>query len=167
LVRPATLGDHAAIRRVVAAAFGEPGPGQTGPEPATIIEGVRAEGAALIELVEELDGEIAGHVLFSRMKTTPARFVAGLGPLAVRPDLQNRGIGQVLSRAGIEAVRSLGAEAVMVLGHPPYYPRFGFSHALAAPLVSPFADREAFMGLELTPGALRPPLKVDYPAAFG
>jgi putative acetyltransferase len=167
LVRPAAIGDYGAIRRVVTAAFGAPAAGSTIPEPATIIEGVRAEGASLIELVEERNGEIVGHVLFSRMTTSPSRFVAGLGPLAVRPDLQNRGIGQLLSRAGIDAVRALGGGGIVVLGHPTYYPKLGFSHALAAPLGSPFSDRDAFMALELTPGALSPPLRVDYPAAFG
>jgi putative acetyltransferase len=160
VVRPATAADHAAIRAIVTAAFGEA-------EPADIIEGVRDEGAALVELVFEAGGQVVGHVLFSRMTVSPERFLAGLGPLAVRPDHQGRGIGDGLSRAGIEAVRKLGAEAVVVLGHPTYYPRFGFSHAAASRIASPFADREAFMALELVPGALAAPLKVDYPTAFG
>ncbi len=159
-MRPARTADHAAIRAVVDAAFGDD-------DPSRIVEGVRAEGAALVELVAEEDGEIVGHVLFSRMTVTPARFIVGLGPLAVRPGSQGRGIGAALSRAGIAAVRGLGAEAVVVLGHPTYYPRFGFSHEAARALASPFSDRPAFMALELTPGALVQPLKVDYPAAFG
>jgi putative acetyltransferase len=162
LVRPAAIGDYGAIRAVISAAFNS-----SRFDEAAIVDGVRAEGAAMVELVEEVDGQIVGHVLFSRMTTSPNRFIAGLGPLAVRPDQQNRGLGQKLSRAGIDAVRALGAGGIVVLGHPTYYPKFGFSHALAAPLGSPFSDREAFMALELTPGALSPPLRVDYPAAFG
>jgi putative acetyltransferase len=61
----------------------------------------------------------------------------------------------------------LGVEAAVVLGHPPYYPRFGFSHEATARITSPFSDRPAFMAMELTPGALNGSLKVDYPAAFG
>ena len=64
-------------------------------------------------------------------------------------------------------MEALGAEAVVVLGHPTYYPRFGFSHAAAAKIASPFADRPAFMAMELVAGALDAPLKADYPAAFG
>ena len=64
-------------------------------------------------------------------------------------------------------MRALGAEAVIVLGHPDYYPRFGFSTAAARLLTSPYAGSPAFMALELTPGALGTPMKVDYPAAFG
>ncbi len=159
-VRPATAADHAAIRSVLDAAFGD--------DHATlIVDGVRAEGRALAELVAEADGEIVGHVLFSRMTVTPARFFAGLGPVGVRPDRQGGGHGAALCRAGIEAARALGAEAVVVLGHPTYYPRFGFSHDATAKLASPFAERPAFMALALVPGALDAPLKVDYPAAFG
>ena len=161
-MRPAAIGDYGAIRAVIGSAFDS-----SSFDEAAIVDGVRAEGAALVELVEEMDGEIVGHVLFSRMTTSPNRFIAGLGPLAVRRDRQNRGIGQRLSRAGVAAVRALGAGGIVVLGHPTYYPKFGFSHAIAAPLGSPFSDRDAFMGLELTPGALSPPLRVDYPAAFG
>jgi putative acetyltransferase len=160
VVRSATDADHAAIRRVEAAAFGRD-------DEAGMVEAARAEGAALAELVEERDGEVVGHILFSRMTVTPARFFAGLAPVAVTPGAQRRGIGDALCRAGIEAVRALGAEAVVVLGHPDYYPRFGFSAEAARRLASPYAGSPAFMALELAPGALARPLKVDYPAAFG
>jgi putative acetyltransferase len=160
VVRRPTAADHAAIRAVEAAAFGRPAE-------ADIVEAVRAEGAALVELVAEQDGEIVGHVLFSRMRTDPPRFVAALGPLAVGPDAQSQGHGQALTRAGLESLRALGAEAVVVLGHPTYYPRFGFSPNAAAALASPYSGLPAFMALELRPGALAAPLKVDYPAAFG
>lgn len=159
-MRPATAADHAAIRRVETAAFGRD-------DEAGMVEAARAEGATLVELVHEQAGEIVGHILFSRMTVTPARFIAGLAPVAVTPEAQRRGIGDALCRAGIEAVRALGAEAVIVLGHPDYYPRFGFSTAAARLLTSPYAGSPAFMALELTPGALGTPLKVDYPGAFG
>jgi putative acetyltransferase len=161
-VRPAVANDHAAIRAVTRAAFDASTNDEAG-----IIEGVRAEGRVLIELVAETDGEIVGHVLFSRMRTDPGRAFAGLGPLAVAPAAQRTGVGSALSRAGIDACRAAGMEAVVVLGHPPYYPRFGFSAEAAAKIASPFAGRPAFMALALKPGALDRPIRVDYPAAFG
>ncbi|HEV2363914.1 MAG TPA: N-acetyltransferase [Caulobacteraceae bacterium] len=160
IIRAAAPEDHASIAAVVEAAFGRP-------DEARIVDGVRAEGAELVELVAEDAGEIIGHVLFSRMSVSPPHFVAALGPLAVAPRRQNRGAGTALCRAGIGACRELGAEVVVVLGHPAYYPRFGFSHAAAAKLASPYAARSAFMALALTDGALDEPLKVGYPAAFG
>jgi putative acetyltransferase len=161
-IRPAASEDHAAIRAVTQAAFDTSTADEAG-----IIDGVRAEGLALVELVAEIDGEVVGHVLFSRMRTGPDRAFAGLGPLAVSPALQRTGVGSALARAGIEACRAAGMEAVVVLGHPPYYPRFGFSAAAAAHIASPFAARPAFMALALQPGALDRPVKVDYPKAFG
>ncbi len=152
--------DFAAVHAVEAAAFGREAE-------ALIVEGVRAEGAALLELVAEEDGEIVGHILFSRMTCEPQRRIAGLGPVAVRPDRQNARLGQALCWAGIDALRDTGAEAIVVLGHPTYYPRFGFSREAAANIASPYADRPAFMALELTPGALAAPIKVDYPRSFG
>ena len=160
IIRPATLADHAAIRAVVAAAFGQQAE-------AEIVAGVRDEDRVLVELVAEEDDKIIGHVLFNRMRTDPPRFIAGLGPLAVAPAFQSAGVGAALSRAGIEACQALGARAIVVLGHPPYYPRFGFSAGAARRVVSPFAGNPAFMALELVPGALDEPIKVDYPAAFG
>ncbi len=161
-IRPATPDDYPAIRAVTVAAFDTSSGDEAG-----IIEGVRAEGRDLVELVAEIDGEIVGHILFNRMRTDPPLPVAGLGPLGVAPAHQSTGIGQALSRAGIEACRAAGMEAIVVLGHPPYYPRFGFSAQAAARIASPFAGRPAFMAMALTPGALDRPIKVDYPAAFG
>jgi len=161
-IRPAAPDDYAAIRAVTIAAFDTSSGDEAG-----IIEGVRAEGRDLVELVAEIDGEIVGHILFNRMRTDPPLPVAGLGPLGVAPAHQSTGIGQALSRAGIEACRAAGMEAIVVLGHPPYYPRFGFSTEAAAKIASPFAGRPAFMAMALKPGALDAPIKVDYPAAFG
>jgi putative acetyltransferase len=162
LIREANPADHAMIRAVTTAAFDN----STGDE-AGIIEGVRAEGRVLVELVAEDDGQLLGHVLFSHMRAEPGRAFAGLGPLAVAPAQQRGGIGSALAFAGIEACRAAGMEAIIVLGHPPYYPRFGFSAQAAAKLISPYAGRPSFMALALKPGALDRPLKVDYPRAFG
>jgi putative acetyltransferase len=160
LVRAPKPKDFAAIHAVEAAAFGRE-------DEALLVETVRAEGAALVELVAEEEGQIVGHILFSRMTTQPLKRIAGLAPVAVLPDAQNRGWGQVLCRAGIEALRGMGAEAVVVLGHEAYYPRFGFSREAARLIASPYAHLPAFMALELAPGALGAPIKVDYPRAFG
>jgi putative acetyltransferase len=90
-----------------------------------------------------------------------------LVPLAVRPDRQGRGIGSRLVAAGLALLRERGWAAVVVLGHARYYPRFGFSAELARKLASPFPG-EAFMALELVPGALAGGAgSVGYPAAFG
>ena len=160
-IRPAEPRDYAAIAAVTTAAFG-------GPAEAKIIEDVRAEGAALVDLVAmDDDGSVVGHILFSRMRCDPPRFFAGLAPVSAAPGRQSSGIGTQLCRQGIEACRVLGVEAVVVLGHVDYYPRFGFSRAAAAPIASPYAASSGFMAMELVPGALAAPIKADYPAAFG
>jgi putative acetyltransferase len=68
---------------------------------------------------------------------------------------------------GLETCRRLSVEAVVVLGHPEHYPRFGFSSSAAAAIRSPFSGSPAFMAVEMTPGALRGAIEVHYPAAFG
>jgi len=162
VIREATEGDHAMIRAITRAAFDESRFDEAG-----IIEGVRAEGRVLVELVADDDAQVVGHVLFSRMRTEGGRTVAGLGPVSVAPARQRTGVGSELCRTGVEACRAAGMEAIVVLGHPPYYPRFGFSADAAAKVISPYAGNPAFMALELEPGALAKPLKVDYPLAFG
>lgn len=159
-LRAVASADHAAVAAVVEAAFGEP-------DEARLVEAIRAEGAGLVELVAEEGGAVVGHILFSRLAAEPDRFVAGLAPVSVTPSLQGRGVGGDLCNAGIEACRALGVEAIVVLGHPTYYPRFGFSAELARNVASPYAGRPAWMAMELKPGALSAPIRVRHPAAFG
>jgi putative acetyltransferase len=75
-----------------------------------------------------------------------------LRSMLVRPEFQNQGIGSELVRRGLEACRRLGHRVVIVVGHPEYYPRFGFSPARAKGLELPFpAPDDAFLVLELVP----------------
>jgi putative acetyltransferase len=159
-VRAAVQKDHPAIRHVLASAFGRDDEGG-------IVEAVRAEGADLVELVAERAGSIVGCVLLSRMTSDARGLFAGLGPVAVLPEHQNTGAGSAVCQAGLAACRDLGVSAVVVLGHPGYYPRFGFSMEAAQEIASPHAGKPAFMAMALSPGALERPLRLDYPAAFG
>ncbi len=158
IVREASRDDASAIRRVVAAAFGRP-------DEAVIVDQVRAAGAALAEFVAEIDGEIAGHVLFNRMKCRPPMLVAGLGPLAVAPAFQGRGIGSALVRHGLDACRQLGVRACVVLGAPAYYGRFGFTSA-GKVIESKYSHLPAFQALAFDDGALSKPINIAYPDAF-
>ena len=108
--------------------------------------------------------EIVGHTLFSKLRIErqedkPVE-VLGLGPVSVRPDVQRQGIGQAMIWEGLKVARELGFRAVIVLGHPQYYPRFGFVKAsqyrLRAPWTVPLIDH----GLDQCAGL------VVYPAAF-
>ncbi len=123
---------------------------------ADLVERLRADGDVVFELVATDGGEVVGHVLFSELAmVTSARDVraVALAPLAVRPDRQRQGIGSALVRAGLEVCVRYGIEAVVVLGHVSFYPRFGFSAAKARRLSAPFSG-DAFMALELVPGVL-------------
>jgi putative acetyltransferase len=158
MIRIANPDDFPGIREVVAAAFGQP-------DEADLIEKLRADGDVWVEMVADEAGDITGHILFSRLGIGPIEGAA-LAPLAVAPARQRRGLGAALTRAGIERCRELGIAAVIVLGHADYYPRFGFSAALAAPLEAPFSG-PSFMALELVPGALMAGGRVRYAPAFG
>ncbi len=101
---------------------------------------------------------IVGHILFSPVSVEQAADnlrAAGLGPMAVVPEHQRRGIGSLLIRKGLEYCRRAGIQAVVVLGHPDYYPRFGFHRASEWGLRCKFdAPGEAFLTIELAPNAL-------------
>lgn len=163
VVRAAAPADAEAIAALNRVAFG--GEAEVG-----IIERLRRDGLVAVELVAEQGGSIIGHILLSWLPTMldgRAVKALALAPMAVRPGLQKQGIGGRLIAAALDEARGAGAQAVIVLGHPDYYPRFGFLAALARNLASPFSG-EAFMALELLPGALTGKQgSVSYPMAFG
>ena len=94
---------------------------------AAIVERLRNAGALSISLVAE-DDTIIGHVAISPVGIGAAPGWFGLGPLAVRPESQNRGVGAALIRAALERLQIMGAQGCVVLGEPEYYGRFGFVH---------------------------------------
>jgi putative acetyltransferase len=162
-IRGRTAADDAAIRRLNDDAFG-------GTYESRLIEDLRVAGLDAVEVVAVENDDIVGHILFSVLATTiDGRTVPALAlaPVAVRPDRQRRGMGSALVRAGLDLARHRDWRAVIVLGHKGYYPRFGFSAALARTLKAPFSG-DAFMALELAPGALQgADGRVTYPPAFG
>ena len=162
-IREETSNDRDAIRALNDLAFG-------GEEEGRLVDRLREEGLVISSLVAVENDEVVGHILFGELPIeTDGKAVRGasLAPMAVRPDRQRRGIGSALIRKGLEACRERGVDVVIVVGHPAYYPRFGFSAEKAKGLRAPFRG-EAFMALELTPDVLAGVrAKVRYPAAFG
>lgn len=149
IIREEKFGDAAAIASVNRQAFG-------GHEEAVLVEALRAGNYVVASLVALEDDAIIGHILFSPLPIETAAGeipAAALAPVAVLPEHQSRGVGGALIRRGLELCRDRGCTAVVVVGHPEYYPRFGFSAELASRLAAPFTG-PAFMALELTPGAL-------------
>jgi len=159
MIRFARAADHPAIAEVVEAAFGQA-------DEARLVERLRADGDVLFELVSVADGEVDGHILLSRLWADSQSLYAALAPLAVKPGLQRRGVGSALTRASVEQAREFGAHGIIVLGHPAYYPRFGFSADMAAKVKSVYAGGPGFMALALEPGAFDAPISVIYPDAF-
>ncbi|MGI4745341.1 MAG: GNAT family N-acetyltransferase [Janthinobacterium lividum] len=137
---------------------------------AELIDELRQSGVTPIALVAMDDGELVGHIMFATIGLeVDGRSVRSLAlaEMAVHAGLQRKGIGGKLIRAGLEAARAQDYAAVVVLGHPTYYPSFGFSAERARHLRTPFRGGDAFMALELKPGALDgEDGVVKYPAAF-
>src|ERR1051325_962457 len=163
LIRSETPADHAAIRQVNRLAFGQDAE-------ARLVDALREGGYIRLSLVADVDGQIVGHILFNDLPimteagTIPA---LALAPMAVLPAFQRQGVGSALVQRGLEVCREQGHRIVIVLGHPAYYPRFGFSMKLAEPLSSPFGGGESWMALELVPAALAGVVgTVQYPPPF-
>lgn len=141
--------DAEAVRALYLAAF-------EGPGEAVLVDRLRAQADPRVALVAEAAGRVVGHVLFTPVAVDGCgKRLMGLAPMAVRPGLQRRGVGSLLVRGGLERCAQLGAEAVVVLGHPDYYPRFGFRPAADFGIDCEYdVPPEVFQALELHDGAL-------------
>jgi putative acetyltransferase len=163
-LRPEEPSDVTAIHEVEALAFGRP-------NEANLVDTLRANGKAALSLVavDDAGGRIVGHIMFSPMAVEPAAIRAlALGPVAVRPDVQNQGIGGELIRAGIAEARRLGWDAIFLVGHVDYYPRFGFQHAAGMNVTSePGVNMAHFFFMEMWEGAVGSvPLTVKFAPEF-
>jgi putative acetyltransferase len=157
IIRLEQFEDQAGIYTVNSLAFYRPERPDPIPE-AELVNRLRQADAVVLSLVAEEDHQVIGHILFSEgsVHTENGMVPAvGLAPMAVLPDFQNGGIGSKLVREGIDWLRKAGYERVCVLGHPKYYPRFGFVPAYSTYGVSCEynVSDEVFMALELQPGA--------------
>lgn len=154
LIRSETTADTSAIYQVNKLAFEQEGE-------ARLVNLLRESEAFIpgLSLVAVLNNEIVGHILFSRIYIVSS---AGnkvesiaLAPVAVLPQYQQQGIGKLLIKRGLDEARTLSYESVIVLGHPEYYPKFGFAPAEKWNIKAPFdVPSGAFMALELVPGKL-------------
>ena len=152
-IRCETAADVEAIFSINSRAFKSEGE-------ARLVSALREQGAfdPKLSLVAEKEGHLVGHILFTPVeiggesKTVKA---IGLGPIAVLPDYQRQGIGTALIKEGLTACRQYGHKIVFVVGHPRYYPRFGFQPASPKGLkyTYPVPD-DVFMVQELMPGGL-------------
>jgi putative acetyltransferase len=160
MIRYTRASDRDAVAQVVTAAFGRA-------DEADLVARLRADEDVLFELVAEEDGEIVGHILFSRLWADRSELYGALAPLAVHPDRHRQGLGQKLTRAGIESAREFGCHGLLVLGDPAYYGRFGFAAETASQVKAPFSGLAAFQALALEDNAFERAMSVGYPSAFG
>jgi putative acetyltransferase len=137
-IRDERPSDVAAIREVNRLAFAQDDEGR-------IVDALRANGAATLSLVAIDDAAVVGHIMFSPLFVGAVQG-AGLGPMAVTPSHQRQGIGSRLVEVGIELLRNAGCPFIVVIGHPEFYPRFGFQLAGAYGLTCEWdVPAEAFM----------------------
>ena len=142
-------GEEAEIRRVHLQAF------ETDAE-ANLVDALRVADVELISLVAEENGEVVGHILFSPVTINGLSGMMGLAPMAVLPHWQNKGVGTQLVNEGLKVCKAAGHGAVVVLGHPGYYPRFGFVPSTGFGIKSEYdVPAEVFMVRELKPDALK------------
>jgi putative acetyltransferase len=151
-IRPETSADVAAIHRVNVVAFNQA-------LESDLVVALRANDHLTLSLVAEREGEIVGHIAFSPCTITSPNgdwTALALGPLAVLPAHQRTGVGSALVRAGLAACLEMGHDVVFLLGHPTYYPRFGFlpSQPKGVWWANRPDDALHFMVAELRPNAL-------------
>lgn len=146
-VRQESRHDRAAVFTLNASSF------STDAE-AKLVEALRTEVRDAISLVAEIDGKIVGHILFTPVTLAefPDANLMGLAPMAVTASKRKQGVGAKLIEEGLQACRAAGAGAIVVLGHPDYYPRFGFRKASDFNISCEYdVPDEVFMTIELKP----------------
>jgi putative acetyltransferase len=150
-VRFEELGDYWEIDLVNEQAFGRR-------NEAVLVGRLREEVPRLISLIATIEKQVVGHILFSPVTVegeTAVYHSIALGPMAVLPNFQKQGVGSALIQAGLMACRAAGETAVFVLGHPTYYPRFGFKPTNTVNVDCEFkVPPDVFMVHELVPNAL-------------
>lgn len=149
-IRPETPADYEAISQIETITLGA---GE-----AQLVSDLRANGKAVLSLVAEVEKQVVGHILFSPLAIQTARgdFAAlGLAPMGVLPQFQRRGIGSALVQHSLQELKKAGWPAIVVLGHPAFYTKFGFLPAHQWGLKCPYdVPDDVFMALELKPNAL-------------
>jgi putative acetyltransferase len=150
-VRPFTASDADAVFEVHRRAFG----GRT--EESRVVRRLHDADTAVVSLVAVADDRVVGHVLFSPVTVDgqgASVELVGLAPVGVLPENQHGGVGSSLVRRGLDECREAGADAVVVLGDPEYYSRFGFERASAYRLGNEYGADEEFMVKPLHDGAV-------------
>lgn len=151
IIRPERPGEATQVRHITELAFGQLAE-------ADLVDKLRTACADALSLVAD-DGAVVGHILFTPVVVERAAAPVvgmGLAPMSVRPDRQRQGIGSQLVRRGLEVLRERGCPFVVVVGHPEYYPRFGFEPASKHGLRSQWEGMPdaAFMALVLDAKAM-------------
>ena len=163
LIRPERETDISAIHSLNVSAF------ENSTE-ADLVDLLRQQAHPIISLVAERNNTVVGYILFSPvcLEGRPDLKIMGLAPMAVAPEYQRTGIGSALVCSGLEQCMELGYSAVVVLGYPEYYTRFGFVPSTRFGIRSEYnVPEEVFMAIELEPGSLRGASgKIKYHAAF-
>ena len=150
IIRPEKENDRDVVFAINVSAFETP-------SEATLVDVLREHAQPVVSIVAEENRNVVGHIMFSPviLSENPDLKVMGLAPMAVAPEHQRKGIGSALVRAGLEQCRQLGFVGVVVLGHPEFYPRFGFSPSSRFGIDSDYeVPEEVFMAMELEPEAL-------------
>jgi putative acetyltransferase len=163
-IRSETLLDYPGIAEVNILAFGQQNEAQ-------LVEKIRTSDCFIPELslVAEIENTVVGHILFSYIDLVGEETlqVLGLAPMAVHPEFQKQGIGSELVKTGLEIADKRGELIIIVLGHPPFYTRFGFEPSVCYEIESPFpVPEEFFMVKPLQSYQYKYKGKVIYPPAF-
>jgi len=152
-IRPETIKDYELIKAINDAAFGQENESR-------LVEELRKTALfkAELSLVAEVDNTVVGHILFYPVNIIDEEgnryMTLCLGPMSVFPKWQRKGVGKKLMKESLLRAKIMRKNSVIVLGHPEYYPKFGFKKASEFNIKVPFdVPDEALMALELFPDA--------------